>query len=71
MIGYNTPILTATVPIVQQDFDIVQEMPDTTLYGQVKHNSLDDYDHSSYDGENADLVLGLDRWGDRRIGGRS
>lgn len=67
MIGYDQPMLRAKAPIVKQDFDLVHELPHTTIYGQVKHLSLDDYDHSSYDGEDADILLGLDRWGDRRL----
>lgn len=67
MIGYNQPMLAAKAPIVKQDFDFVHEMDRTIVCGQVKCPSLSDYDHDGYDGEDADVLLGLDRWGDLRV----
>lgn len=67
MIGYDQPMLAATVPNVKQDFDFVHETERTTTWGQVKCPSLDDYDHSGLDGEDADIRLCLDRWGDLRV----
>lgn len=67
MIGYDRPIFDAKLPMVKQDFDTVHETDRTTVCGQVKCPSLSDYDHSDYDNEDADLTLGLDRWGDLRV----
>ena len=53
--------------MTMQDFDFVQELNDTTIFGQVKTRSLEDYDHDGYDGEDADILLGLRRWGDRFV----
>jgi len=50
-----------------QDFDLVQELNDTTIFGQVKTRSLEDYDHDGLDGEDADILLGLVRWGDLKV----
>lgn len=72
MIGYEWPILTATVPMVKPEFDFTGETAHEMIHNQVKHHSLDDYDHSNYDEEGTEIVLGLDRWGDRRVrGGRN
>ncbi len=67
MIGYTKPMLRAKAPIVKQDFDFIHETDRSCVCGQVKCPSLSDYDRSDYDTEDADILLGLDRWGDRRI----
>lgn len=66
MIGYKRPLLTVPA-VMKQDFDFIHETDRSCVCGQVKCPSLSDYDRSDYDDENADVTLGLDRWGDRRI----
>ena len=66
MIGDKT-YLRSVAQIVKQDFDFVYESDSTTVYGQVKRKSLEDYDCSCYDNENSWLDITLDRWGDRRL----
>ena len=71
MIGYKQPMLRAKAPIVKQDFDFIHESNCTTVYGQVKcRPHLEDYDHDGYDGEDADIILGLNRWGDLQFPSR-
>lgn len=67
MIGYTRPIFAATVPVVAQDFDFVHEMNDTTIFGQVKCRSLEDYDFDRPNDDNDWLPIALERWGDRRV----
>lgn len=66
MIGYKRPVLVAKLPAVKQDFDSIGERELTTSSSCLKP-SLDEYDHDGFDGEDADILLGLDRWGDRRL----
>lgn len=66
MIGYKQPVLASTLPSVKQDFDFVSEKELTVGSSKIKP-SLDEYDHDGVDGEDADILLGLERWGDRRM----
>jgi hypothetical protein len=62
------PAITASS--VSHDFDFVHETEHSLRYTQVKMPSLSDYDHSDYDNEEADILLGLTRWGDLQFPSR-
>lgn len=53
--------------IRKQDLDLIHEVNDTMLIHQFKAPSLDSYDRFDPDGEDVDILLGLNRWGDRRF----
>lgn len=59
-----------TVSGIVQDFDFVHETEHTLRYMQVKMPSLDQLDHDGLDGEDADILLGLTRWGDLQFPSR-
>lgn len=63
----DKPMFRAKAPIVKQDFDFIHESECTTVYSQVKYPSLSDLDHDGVDGDDADIILGLTRWGDLRV----
>ena len=50
-----------------QDFDFVHESERTTIFGQVKSRSLEDYDWDRPNEDNDWLSIALERWGDRRV----
>ena len=53
--------------MTMQDFDFVHESERTTIFGQVKARSLEDYDFDRPNDDNDWLTIALERWEDRRV----